>query len=186
MVILLLLFGLGCSADGAVDYEAAGIVAYTRIQGQAYVLLAEHIDSDRGWGSFGGSREGTEPIETTALREFREETRCVYDSLLVVDLAGQPTVSDGIFLSFVIEVPYVPAQVFESRPALPGCQGPAFEERGPWIWVPLEAVVHCLEEGASTSVYELPAHLVPNEASNALWSSSAVILKKAVSEGLLD
>ena len=34
--------------------DGAGVIAYTKIQGKTYVLLADHTDSNRGWAAFGG------------------------------------------------------------------------------------------------------------------------------------
>lgn len=184
--LVLILLVLGCRAAGAPDHTAAGIVAFTRIQGQTYVLLADHIDSDRGWGSFGGRREEGETVEKTALREFREETRCVFDSLLIIDLSDRPTVDYRIFVSYVVEVPYIPAQVFESQPATADCQGPGYEERGPWAWIPIEAIVRCLEIGEQTGSYELDRSVVPAGSKTTLWLNSAVILQEAVTQGLLE
>jgi 8-oxo-dGTP pyrophosphatase MutT (NUDIX family) len=184
--MVLVLSAVGCRAAGAPDYTAAGIVAYTKIQGRTYVLLADHLDSNRGWGSFGGNREAAEAIEETALREFREETRCTYDSLLTIDLSGMPTIDYRIFVSYVVELPYVPAQVFANRPAAADCQGPGFDERGPWVWVPLEEIIRCLEAGEETASYELDGSLVPAGTSTTLWLNSAVLLRQAVEDGLLE
>lgn len=171
------------AGNGAPD--AAGIVAYTRIQGSTYVLLAEHVDSNRGWGAFGGNRKGEETGAATASREFREETRCVYEGPSAEELAGNPSVVVGKFLSYVAEVPYVPAQVFESNPAPPDCRGPDFDERGPWIWIPLADLVWTLENPDSTAGYRLPDRFVPDGCKAKLWDASATVLKKALAEGYL-
>ena len=76
------------AACGAHLHSSAGIIAYSRIEGETYVLLADHLDSDRGWGTFGGRRDAGESIAMTASREFREETRCVYAFPSESDLSG--------------------------------------------------------------------------------------------------
>lgn len=174
----------GCSRAGSPT--AAGIVAYSTIQGRTYVLLADHPGTDRGWGAFGGRREPGESVAEAAAREFREETRCVYgDTPSAEDLAGRPTVTQDIFVSFVIEVPYVPLPVFESDDPPMDCTGSAFEERGPWAWVPLDVLPAVFEEGESTGAYVLPAEYLPRGATRVFWDKSATVVAEAVENGLL-
>jgi 8-oxo-dGTP pyrophosphatase MutT (NUDIX family) len=171
--------------SGETLHMGAGVIAFTEIQGETYVLLADHVDSDRGWATFGGSRNDGESPAETASREFREETRCVYERPTEETLAGLPTVSIDTFVSYVFEVPFVPAQVFSSRTPEEDCIGEDFEERGPWIWVPLDEIVACLAEGDSTGSYRLPAAFVPDGTTAKLWANSADILREAISSGLL-
>jgi 8-oxo-dGTP pyrophosphatase MutT (NUDIX family) len=184
-IALVLVLQVACTA-AAPEYEAAGVIAYTRVQERTYVLLADHRDSDRGWASFGGHREEGETLAAAASREFREETRCVYGQPLEADLAGEPTVSRVGFLTYVVEVPFVSAHVFESRAAPPDCRGPQFDERGPWIWVPLAELTECLERGDPTRGYRLPESRVPEGFTVTLWSESATILERAIAKGLLE
>lgn len=184
-VFLLTLFCLVSCVGAAPEYEAAGVIAYSRIQGKTYVLLADHRESKRGWGTFGGHREEGETVAEAASREFREETRCVYEQPSESALADEPSLGDGGFLCYVVELPFVPAQVFESLPAKSDCQGPSFEERGPWIWIPLGDVVQSLADGNPTDGFQLPDSYVPKGYSTKLWSTSAAILHKALDEGYL-
>ena len=77
VLIFAVLIFLGVSEHGVVWAHGAGVNAYTKIQGETYVLLADYTDSDRGWGAFGGRTDG-QPAGEAALREFDEATRCVY------------------------------------------------------------------------------------------------------------
>ena len=124
-------------------------------------------------------------VAETALREFREETRCVYDAIAPESVATMPVVSLGGFRSYAIEVPYVPAQDFTSRPAPAGCSAPEYRERGPWAWIPLAAIEAVLDDGSAESVYVLPEEFVPPGATRTLWSASAKVLEKAIAEGVL-
>jgi 8-oxo-dGTP pyrophosphatase MutT (NUDIX family) len=165
--------------------EAAGVLAFTRIQGITYVLLADHRGSDRGWGTFGGHREEGESPEDTAWREFIEETRCIYRDLPRVDLTEAPRVTHGPYVSYVIEVPYVPAQVFASAPPPPECRTLAFNERGPWAWFPLDELERILETGKSKGRFHLsPAH-VPKGSTDKLWVASAVVIWSSIQGGHL-
>jgi len=55
-VFAVLIF-LAVSVPGVVWAHGAGVIAYTKIQGETCVLLADHPDSDRGWGAFGEKRD---------------------------------------------------------------------------------------------------------------------------------
>ena len=103
LAVLLSLFATHLSAS------PAGVIPYSCIVGDAYVLLAFDPVSDRvGHGAFGGGREGDETIAETAAREMREETRCAFDRPTATDLeSATPSNSNG-FYSFVYQVPYVP------------------------------------------------------------------------------
>lgn len=174
-----------CSTANSVEIRAAGLIAYTRIQGETYVLLADHTEPGRGWGAFGGWREEGESTAQAAAREFREETRCVYDSPSAEDLLEAPHVSRDRYLSYVVEVPYAPAQVFRSRPVPPECRGPSFSERGPWVWIPLHELRRCLAAGEATDSYSLSPEFVPEGSTTRLWNASASILLLAIEKGYL-
>jgi len=184
-VILLTLLVQVLPACGQLTIDAAGVLAFTRIQGTTYVLLADHRNSERGWGTFGGHREKGEAIEETAWREFTEETRCIYRDLPPVDLTMAPRVTEGTYVSYLVEVPYVPAQTFSSSSAYPDCQGPEFSERGPWAWVPLDVLERVLEEGEAEGQYRLPSSCVPEGSLNRLWRVSATVIHSSIREGHL-
>lgn len=175
---------LAPAACGGPDIDAAGIVAYTRIQGKVYVLLADHPGTGRGWGTFGGHREPGESAEDTAWREFTEETRCLYRDL--VQAPGLPSVTRGTYRSYVLEVPYLPAQVFSSAPAPDGCDAPEYRERGPWIWLPLDVLTRVLTDGEADGAYEIPRAYLPEGARTTLWAVSAAVIRDTLAAGLLD
>jgi 8-oxo-dGTP pyrophosphatase MutT (NUDIX family) len=178
----------GCAhADNSDPCTAAGIIAFTRIQGTTYVLLADHVDSDRGWGTFGGHREAGETVPQTASREFREETRCVYPAPAAAELEGAPFVEQRTFLSYILEIDYVPAQVFDARGLPDDCLGEQYLERGPFAWVPLDDVIRTIASVDSVGVYTLPRGDVPATAlTRKLWDESATILQKAIDAGYLN
>lgn len=183
-IILLALLLRVLPACGQPTIDAAGVLAFTRIQGTTYLLLADHRNSERGWGAFGGHREKGEAIEATAWREFIEETGCIYRDLPPVDLTVAPGVTQGTYVSYLVEVPYVPAQTFSSSPAAPDCQAPEFNERGPWAWVPLDVLERVLEEGEAEGQYKLPSSCVPEGSLNKLWSASATVIHSSIRKGL--
>ncbi|MCG8591956.1 MAG: NUDIX domain-containing protein [Proteobacteria bacterium] len=169
------------TADDA-DIRAAGVIAYTEIQGQTYVLLAEHRNNSRGWGTFGGRRDPGESVREAARREFREETRCVYDDAELAPLDPGRRRDRGGFAAFVLEVPFVPAPVFERARERDGCRGKAFRERGPWIWVPVAALVELLNDRGP---HRLPKAYVPDGQSRGLWAEAAKGLRDALAQGWL-
>jgi 8-oxo-dGTP pyrophosphatase MutT (NUDIX family) len=176
-LIVLLLSGAGP------EFEAAGVIAYTRIQGETYVLLADHVDSDRGWGAFGGHREAGETAAETAAREFREETVCVFDHPTAEDLAGASPVRIAGYVSYTVEVPYVPAAVFTHARDRGDCRGAAFRERSDWLWVPLAEIRRSLERGEGTGRFKISRRFLPPDRSNRLWSHSAHVFRAVMEAG---
>jgi 8-oxo-dGTP pyrophosphatase MutT (NUDIX family) len=187
-LLLCLVIAVACApAKKAVEYDAAGIIAYTRLQGKTLVLLADHRDSDRGWGTFGGHQEEGETLAVTAAREFREETRCVYGHPTPAELEGAPFVAQRNFLSYVLEIPYVSAQVFEGRVPPDDCRSEPFIERGPFAWVPLDEIQRALDAGSVAGVYTLSREYLPAATSTpTLWDESATILQRAIEQGYLE
>jgi len=59
------------------DFKAAGIIPYNRVDGRYYLAMARkkrgEADSDVVWSDFGGKREAGENAWQTAVRELREE-----------------------------------------------------------------------------------------------------------------
>jgi 8-oxo-dGTP pyrophosphatase MutT (NUDIX family) len=184
-IILLAVLLQVLPVHGQSSIDAAGVLAFTRIQGVTYVLLADHRSSDRGWGTFGGHREEGESPEEAAWREFIEETRCIYRNLPQMDLTEAPRVTLGPYVSYVVEVPYVPAQVFSSLPAPPECRAGEFNERGPWAWFPLGVLERVLEEGGSESRFRLPPSHVPKGSPDKLWTASAIVILSSIRAGYL-
>lgn len=63
------------------DSFAAGIVPYMIIEKTYYFLLGLER-SNHLWSGFVGGSEKNETIEQTALREFNEETGCIFEEYL--------------------------------------------------------------------------------------------------------
>ncbi len=182
LVALLLLVVLALPGAGP-DFDAAGVIAYTRIQGETYVLIADHVDSDRGWGAFGGHRKGNETPAETASREFREETACVYDHPTGEDLAAAVPVRLGGYLSYTVEVPYVPVTVFAASRDRGECRGSAYRERADWSWVPLTEIRRSLERGEGTEHFKIARRFLPRDRSNRFWTDSARVFRKVLETG---
>ena len=70
--LLMFLLTTPATAQAATEPMAAGSIIYTVIDGEKFLLLADH-KNDRGWGSFGGGRDGKSVIDT-AVAESHEET----------------------------------------------------------------------------------------------------------------
>ncbi len=157
---------------------AAGMIPFTRIGGDVYLLLAGHLHDDRGWATFGGEMQtGETPLEG-ALREMNEETACRFKREELAAKSG-PALRDGGYVAWVVEVPYRPAQVF-NRP--PSAQCVDADERGPWAWVPLSAVRPLL---SASSPRLLPEEYVPHGERRDLWDEGVATLRQAVERGLL-
>jgi 8-oxo-dGTP pyrophosphatase MutT (NUDIX family) len=186
---------IGCTAVSATltavvltacapKYTAAGVILYSRAQGVTYVLIADHVDSDRGWGTFGGHRERGENVPQAASRELYEETRCVYNIPDDV-LTEMPSVERGSFLSYITEVPMVSTEAFDSNSVSSECKGGDFDERGPWVWIPLSEIVRSLEEGDATGNFQLRREFIPEGVTTKLWDESARILQLAIAKGYM-
>jgi 8-oxo-dGTP pyrophosphatase MutT (NUDIX family) len=63
------------------DPFAAGIIPYKIVNGKKYFLLGLERSNNKWSGFVGGSERGEIPIET-AIREFHEETRNVFNNYL--------------------------------------------------------------------------------------------------------
>jgi 8-oxo-dGTP pyrophosphatase MutT (NUDIX family) len=175
-VFAVLIF-LVVSVPGIASAHGAGVIAYTTIQGETYVLLADHPDSDRGWGAFGGRLDG-EVAREAALREFHEETRCVYrDTNIILD--ENRSAKTGRYVAYVVEVQFIPAYLFASIEDRPGCTGSQYLERGPWAWVPASSLRESLEQGILNKQY------LPSGHHSKLWHRAAQNFQLAFDKGLI-
>lgn len=131
--LLLLFFGFFWAASHATDELLnvnAGVTPYSCENGGAQYLLAYDSHPKRqGWGGFGGRPNLGETSKMTALREFYEETNCVYsiDLLNELDLKG-PSLSKR-FYTYIAEVPFIPSHMIEQERT---CKD---VERSMWVWV---------------------------------------------------
>lgn len=169
----------------APNHTAAGVILYSRSQGVTYVLIADHADSDRGWGTFGGHREQGESVPGAASRELHEETRCVYNIPDDV-LTEKPSVERGSFKSYIVEVPMVSTGAFDRDSVSSECKGGDFDERGPWVWIPLSEIVRSLDEGDASGNFQLRREFIPEGSTTKLWDESARILQLAIVKGYIE
>ena len=155
----------------------AGVIPYSCITGEPYVLLAfDPAPGRRGYGAFGGSKRFGETVAETAAREFREETRCVFEKPDANDLAATtPSLSHGYY-SFVAEVPYVSPMEIVDHP----CE--ARMERFDWQWIRLSDLMVALDkpEARPKVLVSLIHEYVK------LWDKSAESLRDARKDGLLN
>jgi 8-oxo-dGTP pyrophosphatase MutT (NUDIX family) len=179
-VFTVLIF-LAVSVPGIVWAHGAGVIAYTKIQGETYVLLADHPDSNRGWATFGGRLDG-QTVREAGLREFHEETRCVYRETTIL-LEEDRSVKIAGFVAYVAEVKFVPAYLFAGIEDLQGCTGPQYQERGPWAWVPASSLRESLARGNLNA--EIEKQYLPSGHHGELWPVAAESLKIALDEGLI-
>ena len=154
----------------------AGVIPYSCVGGEAYILLAfDPVTDRRGYGAFGGGRQGTETIAETAAREMREETRCAFDRPSATDLAASTPSNSGGFYSYVAQVPYVPQGDIPDTP----CD--ASIERMDWQWVRLADLLSALqgdEPRPEVLVSLMHRHIT-------LWVGAAESLRQARRDGLL-
>jgi 8-oxo-dGTP pyrophosphatase MutT (NUDIX family) len=179
-VFAVLIF-LALSVPAVASAHGAGVIAYTKIQGETYVLLADHRDNDRGWGAFGGRLDG-QAARVAALREFHEETRCVYrDANIILD--EEKSAKTGRYVAYVVEVKFMPAYIFASTEDRPGCTGSQYQERGPWAWVPASSLRESLAQGNGDAAIE--KQYLPSGHHTKLWHRAAENFQMAFDKGLI-
>jgi 8-oxo-dGTP pyrophosphatase MutT (NUDIX family) len=179
--VFAVLFFLAVSVPNVVSAHGAGIIAYTKIQGETYVLLADHLGNDRGWGAFGGRLDGQTAREA-ALREFHEETRCVYrDTTIILD--EDRSAKTGRYVAYVVEVKFIPAYLFASIEDLQGCTGSQYQERGPWAWIPASSLRESLARGNRNAAIE--KQYLPSGHHGKIWDRAAENLQMAFDKGLI-
>jgi hypothetical protein len=155
---------------GALAQSAAGTLAYTWVDGEIMLLLADHAigeERSRGWGGFGGSRKEGETLVEAAARETEEESRGYYPRALVQhNIRNQAPVIDGKFALFFLEVPYIDAALIYRQPVagLPE----AYHERGPFAWMPYTTIIRNLEKLRPGQRMEIEPDLLP-EAAASTW-----------------
>ena len=146
---MLLLSATTATAD-TIKGVAAGIIPYTcSAQGALYLLAYDPDRKRKAWGAFGGRPEGNEPATQTALREFYEETNCVYDRQTIERLTLKGPSRSGNFYSYVAEVPFRDVAEIAARRECVNV------ERAFWIWVPHAAFIKTLETEAVRPAVEI-------------------------------
>ena len=94
-VVPLLFTLVACSSSNA---PPAGLIAYSCVAGEAVHLMAfDPHPTRRAWATLGGSAQKGESPAQTAVREFTEESNCVYSSadIDIGQLKG-PSISPGV------------------------------------------------------------------------------------------
>lgn len=178
IAIALLLLSL-IDGSAAESGPPAGIAAYACQDGQLLHLLAfDGAPGRQGWAHFGGSWEGGEsPIET-ATREFFEESNCVYRlaELSDANIRGPSRSPDSPFLTFVAQVPFVPASVLAMRREC------LHVERKQWVWISQHEFGKALDssgDDARVAVYDGPVGAIY------FWPNSLKALRQTQKDGLL-
>ena len=182
MRLRIVAFALGLISFSHLAYgcdSAAGVVAFSKLDDQILILMADHkINHSRGWAAFGGCVDAGESIRSAALRELHEETRCGINQPLT--LSDQTlSVSFGKFTSFALEITYLPAASIGAEPISTTCSSPVFDERGPWAWVALNEVLAHISDDNPTQKFR-PGFM--EQASHRwFWPKSTRVIK-ALSE----
>ena len=161
---------------------AAGVVAYTKVDEQILILLADHkINRTRGWAAFGGCVDDGETVERAALREFHEETRCAFDNGLIIN-RDDAHIKVGIFTSYALNVPHIDAQQIGDNPLRSDCSGVVAYERGPWSWVPLSDLLDLFETDMSKNI-RFDKKMLPTAEHRWFWNKSARVIKLLAQQG---
>ncbi len=149
----------------------AGTVLYFKSGDETYLLLADHAGraASRGWASFGGGPQDGESPAQTATRETEEETRGFFlqrDLLKSIE-HHTPAIDDIGFASYFIEIPFAPPQrVGNNRPP---DNELAYNERGPYAWIPFSAIEKYLQDEIDgNKKYPVDIKFLP-AASNTDW-----------------
>ncbi|WP_221799316.1 NUDIX hydrolase [Oceanobacter mangrovi] len=152
----------------------AGVIAYACHDHKALVLLAYDKGPNRnGWAAFGGHGEKGERIVDTAAREFREETRCLFNGPDPDDLLNQKRSAVGPFYSYVSQVEYIGAAAIEkSRCGTPN-------ERNQFIWVEAPVLKQALTRNKPLTAFDNPDKEYP------FWFAGRLSLQQALEDGLL-
>lgn len=182
-LMLAIVLMTGTTACTATEPFAAGAIIYGERDGEIFLLLADHVHQDRGWGSFGGKREG-KSVRDTAVAEAHEETGGYYpkDVLYEAIKADAPFASNpsGTFVSYVIKMEMAPIEELAKRAKRH--ENPYFRERRPYAWIPLSVVL----DVAASETREIPAQYLPEDRKEShLWPAFIEVLQDARAKKLL-
>ncbi len=156
--------------DQATAEPPAGVVVYFESGGEAYLLLAEHAGSKRGWAGFGGGAREGETVAQTAAHKGEEESRGYFKRAdLLAALKGQAPVMDGDFASYFAKMAFVPAQAVMNHPVPE--QTDAYLERSTFAWIPYSLVeAHLTEDIDRAKKYIIdPAFLPAGSETEWFW-----------------
>lgn len=163
-IVLSLLLIITGQCYAAHKRPSAGILPYCIDNaGQAHFLLGQ--EPNGVWADFGGRADPTDrdPKET-AMREFTEETRCVFgmydykqnrklrkkilhypECMRASQRYIKPRMSQGLrhprgyYVMYVARVDYIPAEVFNRAAKIP------HYEKKRYAWVPADALISVVE-----------------------------------------
>jgi 8-oxo-dGTP pyrophosphatase MutT (NUDIX family) len=180
-VVVPLLFTLvACSSSNA---PPAGLIAYSCVAGEALHLMAfDPHPTRRAWATLGGSAQKGESPAQTAVREFTEESNCVYSSadIDIGQLKG-PSISPGVpFHLYTAQVPFKPVdEIAQTRQCVD-------IERSQWVWVRHLDLVRAINQYDETAQDPLTIPTVQGQPTQVpLWGRGVESLKKALQDGVL-
>lgn len=117
----------------------AGMILYFESEGEVYLLLAEHRNSQRGWGAFGGGDREGETMAQTAAHKAQDESRGYFKMAdLLKEIEGQKPIMDGGFANYFAEVDFVPAPRIQNHP--PPDSTDSYLERSTYAWIPYSII----------------------------------------------
>jgi len=172
------------AASSAYANGPAGIVLYHRDGDSVFLLLADHGQSKRGWGAFGGAANPGEDRRETAARETEEETRGYFSrDWLRRQIAEQTPVQSGGFSMYFVEVPFVPAQRVMNNPTKENDKG--MHERGYYAWIPFSQIEHVVakEEPSAEDLKVNPLYLPRGSNSGPFWDVWVRNMRDAMKQG---
>jgi len=176
LTAVLLLVATAARAD-TLKGVAAGIIPYAcSAQGALYLLAYDPDKKRKAWGAFGGRPEGDEPATQTAVREFYEETNCIYDLKTLERLRLRGPSRSGNFYSYVTKVPYRDVADINAKRRCTNV------ERAFWVWVPHAAFIGMLEQDALSPAVEIQAK---PPIKFYIWDGAARSLRQALADGIL-
>lgn len=167
-ILILFLFSLKLSAAPAANKISAGILPYTYDKyGKLLFLIGE--EKNGYWADFGGYADPKDKdVQTTAAREFTEETRAVFGlyalkhnlvqnslSPFAASIAYiQPRITHSVLLDgekkyalFLAHVAFIPANRFKSARKTP------HYEKIDYAWVPAVALADAVAQSSRFHAY---------------------------------
>jgi 8-oxo-dGTP pyrophosphatase MutT (NUDIX family) len=128
---------------------AAGIVPYITIENKKYFLVGLE-KSNNYWSGFVGKSEKNETIQETALREFNEETACIFqedledikklllNSTPVMDISGTGKNVYIYFLEFPVESQEKIKYFINSKASI---EDPCYHEKSILRWFSWDEII---------------------------------------------
>lgn len=176
--LLWLLLSITIANADTIKGVSAGIIPYAcSSKGALYLLAYDPAPERKAWGAFGGRPKGMEPVKKTALREFREETNCIYDKETLENLILKGPSRSGNFYSYVAEVPF---RDVHDIAAPRECSD---VERSFWAWVPHDGLIRMLDKTEKSPSVEIDGK---PKIKIDIWAYAAKSLRKALSDGFLN